>query len=49
MAIVGDRRKRFQNEIDKLEAQQDIAAKMVCIQLEYIQMQEFVVEFEFSI
>lgn len=29
MAIVGDRRKRFQNEIDKLEAQQDIAAKMI--------------------
>ena len=29
MAIVGDRRKRFQKEIDKLEAQQDTAAKMV--------------------
>jgi len=31
MAIVGDRRKRFQKEIDRLEAQQDTAAKMVCM------------------
>ena len=29
MAIVGDRRKRFQKEIDRLESQQDTAAKMV--------------------
>ena len=29
MAIVGDRRKRFQKEIDRQEARQDTAAKMV--------------------
>ena len=38
MAIVGDRRKRFQNEIDRLESQQDTAAKMVCIKLTSIQI-----------
>ena len=31
MAIVGDRRKRFQKEIDRLETRQDTAAKMVYI------------------
>ena len=36
MAIVGDRRKRFQKEIDRLETRQDTAAKMVCMQSQNI-------------
>jgi len=29
MAVVGDRRKRFMKEIERLESQRDLAAKMV--------------------
>ena len=31
MAVVGDRRKRFTKEIERLEARRDLAAKMVSI------------------